>query len=263
MDFYDEIAEQYDQVTGAAGRRERAEGFVRELAARQQTRGQPIRAALDVACGNGLYAILLAQMGARAVGADISLAMLDQARRSAQAQGAHVEWVLAAMQDLAWALPPGERGPFDAVLCMGNSIPHLMSDAELDLAIGGFLERLNEGGIVVLQLLNYARVPARQERIVGITRHGDKEYVRFYDFLPGHLRFNILEIDWSGPSPSHRLHSTELRPYTAADLRQALTRHGCGSGELFGNLEFTPFDEDRDETVMLVGRRHPAPGIGH
>ena len=185
MDFYDDIAGQYDDITGSGDRTPRVESFLRELKSRY-----PIASALDVACGTGLYAIQLARMGARTTGADLSAGMLDQARRRAQAAGVPVDWIAAPMQELAERLH--ER--FDAVLCMGNSIPHLQTQADLDAAISGFVRLLNPGGIVVIQLLNYVRVLAGRERIVGINRHADREYVRFYDFLHGQVRFNILEI---------------------------------------------------------------------
>lgn len=246
MDFYDELASDYDAITGSAGRTGRAEEFVRVLAARF-----PIKSALDAACGTGLYAIQLARAGVRSVGADISPAMLAQARKFAFEAKVNVEWLYCPMQQLAGEL--AER--FDAVLCMGNSIPHLLSDADLESTVAGFLGLLNPGGIVVLQLLNYARSISRQERIVGINRQGQRDFVRFYDFQGAQAQFNILEIDWSAGQPQHRLHTTTLRMYTAEALRQALTQHGSDRVELFGGLDFAPFDKDRDETVMLIARK--------
>jgi SAM-dependent methyltransferase len=245
-EFYDEIASDYDAITGSSGRGHRAEEFLKALRARFE-----IKSALDVACGTGLYAILLAKMGVQSAGTDMSAKMLDLAGKRAQEANVHVDWVCAPMQELAGRFPRR----FDAVLCMGNSIPHLLTDADLDATIGGFAKMLNEGGIVVLQLLNYTRIMARQERIVGINRLGDKEYVRFYDFLGEQVRFNILEIAWASGAPEHRLLTTTLRPYTADTLRRALIEHGCGSVEAFGGLGLTPFDENSDETVMLIGCR--------
>ena len=62
-------------------------------------------------------------------------------------------------------------------------------------------------------VLNYARVLARGERIVGVNRAAGREYVRFYDFLPGRVQFNILQIAWHGDRCEHRLSSTMLRPF--------------------------------------------------
>ena len=246
MDFYDEIASEYDAITGAAGRAARAEAFLRELVSRFH-----VESALDAACGTGLYAIALAKMGVKTLGADISAAMIDQARQNAAQAGVQVDWLCEPMQKLSYKV----RERFDAVLCMGNSIPHLLTDADLRAALSGFVELLRPGGVVVVQLLNYERVLAQNERIVGINRGGGKEYVRFYDFLPGRVRFNILEIDWSAGQCAHRLHGTELRPYTADDLAKGLMRQGCSSVDYHSGLSFEAFDPRTDQTVTLIGAK--------
>ncbi len=244
MAFYDEIAGDYDAMTGSGGRSLRAEEFLKTL-----RRRFPINSALDVACGTGLYIILLAKLGIRSVGADVSAAMLDQARKNAQENGVRVDWVCSPMQDLAAKV----QGRFDAVVCMGNSIPHLLTDGELDATIEGFVRMLNPGGIIVLQLLNYDRILCRRERIVGINRHANKEYVRFYDFQGDQVQFNILEITGTSDEPAHQLHTTLLRPYTAEMLRHTLIRHGCRNVQIYSGLGFAPFDKDGSETAMLIG----------
>lgn len=246
MDFYDDLAESYDAITGAAGRAEAAGAFVDELIRRFD-----VRSAVDVACGTGLFALALARRGLSAVGADISPGMLDQARRAAEAADLDVKWVAAPMQGLAARLD-GHR---DAVICMGNSLPHLLDDADLDAAIDSFAALLAPGGTVALHLLNYARILGRKERIVGVTRHGAGQYVRFYDFLPRRVRFNILEIDWAGDACRTRLSSTELRPYLAEDLAAALARHGLADIELFGDLAWAPFDAAQSDSLLIVARR--------
>ena len=39
-------------------------------------------------------------------------------------------------------LPASLAGPFDALLCMGNSLPHLLTDEDLTAALSGFRRRL-------------------------------------------------------------------------------------------------------------------------
>ena len=249
MDFYDEIADAYDDITGAPAR----EPAAREFVAAFLDRYRP-GSALDAACGNGMYALALARAGlSNVAGADLSHGMLDLARQHAPAAGLGVRWVQAPMQTLADALP----GPFDAVLCMGNSIPHLLTDADLSAALGAFVRLAAPGGVIVLNLLNYARLQASGERIVGTDRRGQHEYIRFYDFLDAdRVRFNILAVDWSSGSerPSHRLHSTTLRPYTCSALRDALVSHGYRDVELFSGLRFAPFDPVLSDTLTLVAR---------
>ena len=243
--FYDEIADRYDEITGAAGRVESAKAFLEYLATQVD-----LKSAVEAACGSGLYAVLLADMGVRVIGADISTGMLEQARRRARDAGVEVQWVRASMQDLADELP----GPHDAVLCLGNSLPHLLTDEDLDAALAAFARLLRGGGLLAVQVLNHSRILARAERIVGIDRHGDREYVRFYDFLDGRVRFNILHIDWSVDPPGKALHSTMLRPRTADELSSAMAARGFTDVRCCGDLCGGPFDASSSDMLVVFAR---------
>ena len=246
MGFYDDLADSYDVITGLADRTEPAGAFVDELARRFD-----VHTALDVACGTGLFALALARRGLGVAGADISAGMLDRARSAAEDADLRVQWVHAPMQELAAQLDE----KYDAVLCMGNSLPHLLDDADLDAAIASFDALLEPGGVLALHILNYARIVALKERIVGVTRHGAVEFVRFYDFLPDRVRFNILEIEWEDHACQNQLSSTELRPYVAEDLTAVLQRHGLADIECFGDLAFAPFSVEQSDSLLVVARR--------
>jgi 2-polyprenyl-3-methyl-5-hydroxy-6-metoxy-1,4-benzoquinol methylase len=245
MDLYEHIAADYDAVTGAAGRRQAARTMLAEL-----RRRHPFDSVLDVACGNGTHAIMLAEMGARVTAADISEAMLDHARRRAGDAGLAVRWVHAPMQEIARHV----EGPFDAILCLGNSLPHLLDPHQLTRALAGFAKLLAPRGVVVLGLLNYARVLARQERIVGVTRQGDTQYVRFYDFLADFVRFNVLKLTWSAGGCTHDLADTLLRPYTRDEIAAACRIAGLGRVDCHAGADFADFDEQTSDTLTLIAR---------
>jgi glycine/sarcosine N-methyltransferase len=247
MDFYDNIADNYAQLTGTAARRPAAERFVTEL-----TRRFNITSAVDAACGTGLFAIELARCGVEVVGSDISPGMLQAA--PANASDARIDtnlcsWLEAPMQELTDRLD----AQHDAVICMGNSIPHLLTDDDLNRTIEGFATLLKPGGVLAVHLLNYAKVLSESERIVGITRDGSKEFVRFYDFHRDFVDFNILEIQWDDEGRcSHKLSTTPLKPYLHTDLIDAMAAAGFEAIETFGDLQFSPFDPDSSDTLLLT-----------
>ncbi len=246
MGFYDDLADSYDTITAAAEREETAAAFVDEL-----TRRFTVRSAVDAACGTGLYALALARRGIDVAGVDLSAGMLDRARAAAEDRGLQAGWICAPMQELAEHV----EGPRDAVLCMGNSLPHLLEDDDLDAALAGMAAVLAPDGVLVLHLLNYVRIVTEKERIIGTTRSGQTEYLRFYDFLPGRVRFNILEIEWEDNDAQTQLSSTELRPYFADELTTALARHGLGSIETFGDLAFSPFTPPQSDSLLIIARQ--------
>lgn len=247
MTFYDTIAADYDEITSQGDRAAPAEAFADRLIQRYG-----VDSVLDSACGQGVFTLPLARRGLRVLGCDSSAAMLEQAARKAAMENLDINWVCLPMQELCRGQT---RSTFDAVLCMGNSIPHLLNQAELDKAMGCFASLLEPGGVVLIHLLNYARVLARGERIVGVTRQGDREFVRFYDFDGGEtIRFNVLEIDHVTGEPAWSLHSTQLRPWQVEDLREAARQVGLERIELFGDLEFGPFDAARSEVLLLTAQ---------
>lgn len=249
MSLYDNLAADYDGMMGSEARLVRATVFAREV-----VRRYGVSSVLDVACGTGLYALAFAGCGVRSVGADLSEGMLAQAEKSAGELELCVDWVRGPMQRLREAVP----GPFDAVVCLGNSIPHLLTRADLDATLTSFRDLLRPGGVVMIQLLNYARVLREQERIVDVDRAGGIGFVRFYDFLPdGLVRFNVLRFGWEkdgGEGSQPQLDSTVLRPYRSAELREALVRNGFRDPEVYGGLAFEDFDPKSSATVLLVGR---------
>lgn len=84
-------------------------------------------AVLDVACGQGIAARHLANLGAVVTGTDNSANMLANARRHAEQAGAEISWVEADAQDLA----PFADASFDLVTCQLA----LMDIPDLDAAL--------------------------------------------------------------------------------------------------------------------------------
>lgn len=243
MGFYDELASQYAELTGEASRREPARRFVDAVIERFDP-----SSVLDVACGTGLYAVEFARRGLEVVGADPSEGMLDQARRRAGQADVEIDFHDVPMQQVAARL---DRR-FDLVICLGNSIPHVLTDDDLDDTLSGFARLLNPGGVVLIQLLNYQKVLQRGERIVGIDRGDNVEYVRFYDFADDLLHFNVLEIHWHRDLARHTLHQTTLRPWTADHLEQQLRKHNLTDVTTFAGLSFEPMTDDADTVTVCA-----------
>ena len=248
-DFYGPLAEGYDAMTRFSSRFEAAEDFFSEL---ESSTDASFSTALDVATGTGVYALALAQLGKVVFGADISQSMIDSACRNADDLGLNVHWFTRPMQDLALELDT----TFDLILCMGNSLPHLLEDDDLNSALNGFHRLLNPGGRLLIQLLNYDRILSRRERIVDITRHESKEYVRFYDFLQDYIRFNLLTIEWrTNDEADHVLQSVLLRPYRSRELSERLAFHGFSDIHCFSGLSMSPFSESESAVLLLMAAK--------
>lgn len=244
-DFYDALAEGYDAMTGFAARTARAERFVTDLL---HLRGKMAQRATDVGCGTGAYTLALARAGLTALGLDPSPEMVHQARRNAERLGVkQVRFVQAGLGELATEA----KEPQNLVICMGNTLPHILETEELQAGLAAARESLDEGGLFAVQVLNYDRILAEQERIVSIDAQGGENFVRFYDFLPdGLVRFNLLRFTTG--NGDHRLTGVLLRPYRQAELTALLVAAGFREVVAFGSLDLAPFDAVDSDTLLLV-----------
>ncbi len=249
--FYDPLAANYDRIFKLDRRLAAARAFVGALRERLGSVGT----AVDAACGTGLYALALAKSGVRTIGADLSPAMIEQAAANSRRLKLEVEWRVCPMQK------PATDRPVDLILCMGNSLPHLLDRGDLLETMRTFRDGLRSGGSAVCHLLNYRKILKTRERIVGIDRDGeDRQFVRFYDFpATRNIVFNLLTIEWPDSLPASEpetdLQSVELNPYTDLELDETMREAGFGGLQRFGGLDFTPFLPEQSETLLLTARR--------
>lgn len=110
-------------------------------------------------------------------------------------------------------------------------------------------------GIAAIQLLNYHRILAEQQRIIGIHRQGTPEFVRFYDFYSNRIRFNVLSIEWQSGTPVHTLNSAPLYPYQKDELEFGLAAGGFEKFEYYGAMTFQPFEELSSPNLVLVAKK--------
>ena len=111
-----------------------------------------------------MHAIALAQRGFPAAGADLFEGMVTRSRANAASAGVDVRFETADFGSLAKVFG---RGSFDALLCLGNSLPHLLSKADLSAALADFAACLRPGGLLVVQNRNFDALQDSQGALDG------------------------------------------------------------------------------------------------
>lgn len=109
------------------------------------------RRVLDVATGTGFHSCRLSVAGFEVVSVDGSPAMLAKAQANAARRGLTLTPVLADWRNLAEKV----QGPFDAVICLGNSFTHLFTDAERRQALEQYHRLLGPGRVLIMDQRNY------------------------------------------------------------------------------------------------------------
>ncbi len=173
--------------------------------------------------------------------------MLKQAKASLEKLDGRFRLLTGSFE----SLPDLEPSGFDAVLSIGNTLPHVRSEGDLIRGLEKIAALLRKGGVLIVHLLNYSRVLKEGNRIVGITRNDDRTFVRFYDFLDKMIRFNILIIDGREGGLSHELVSTELRPWQRDEIASALEWCGYSPPDYYGDMERREFSPDRSGNLII------------
>jgi glycine/sarcosine N-methyltransferase len=211
---------------------------------------------LDAACGTGMHAIALARKGYTVVGADLSAKMIERARANAAIEGVDVRFEVAGFGELSMRVGIG----FDAVLCLGNSLPNLLAPADLAAALADFAACLRPGDLVLIQNRNFDRVVERRERWMEpqARREGDAEwlFLRFYDFdADGLLTFNVVTLRREGAGAwSQRSVTSRLRPLLKDELTAALDVAGFERVVCYGDMQGAPFDPESSPNLVVTAR---------
>jgi len=251
--MYDTFSNDYDRFVNWPNRLAAEIPFIES-----QLKAAGARRVLDAACGTGQHAIALAQHGYTVAGADLSARMIERAEANAARAGASAQFVAAGFGGLAQAF--GGQ-PFDALLCLGNSLPHVLSDGDLAQALADFTACLRSGGLLVLQNRNFDLVMAQHERWMEpqAAREGDSEwlFLRFYDFdADGLLTFNIVTLRRDGTAPwKQSLTSTRLRPLLKAEVTKALAAAGFETAVSWGNMSGAPFEPTGSGNLVVTARK--------
>ncbi|MDH7486395.1 MAG: class I SAM-dependent methyltransferase [Anaerolineae bacterium] len=282
--MYDEFSADYDRFVNWPARLAVEMPFIEA-----QLQSVGARRVLDAACGTGMHAIELAKRGYESMGADVSAPMIERARANARAAGVATPFLVAGFGELL----EKTGGQFDALLCLGNSLPHLLTPAELHTALQDFAACLRSGGLLLIQNRNFDAVLAYQERWMAPQAHreGDTEwlFLRFYDFQPqriqdcsgrtaksgpkavdlavhgehfgstesdGRLTFNLVTLRRQGGGDwEQRLSATPLWPQRQEELSAALAAAGFGDITCYGHMSGTPFDAQSSSNLVATARK--------
>jgi glycine/sarcosine N-methyltransferase len=148
--FYDELAEFYHLMFEDWNRSIATQAAVIGPILERYT-GKASPYVLDCACGIGTQTLGLAQRGHILVGSDLSRAAIARASKEAQLRNLDVTFHVADMRTLSTVPEAG----FDAVLVADNALPHLLSQRDLERAVGGMAEKLKDSGILLATIRDY------------------------------------------------------------------------------------------------------------
>ena len=239
MSAYDALAASYDRLMADGAYRRRAAFLGRRL---KKSR-IPVRTVLDLGCGTGTMACLLARRGYEVIAADGSEEMLTQAANKAAGLEPPPLFLLQAMPKLRLARP------VDAAVSTLDSLNYLTRERDLQETFRRVRRWLKPGGPFLFDV----NTPYKLRRMDGQlymdetedsvcvwrTFYSEKQKVCTYQVDLFRLR---PDGAWDRSFEEHR-----ERAWSEEELRTFLREAGFSSVELTGDLTDQPprLNEDR------------------
>jgi len=249
-DFYDALAPYYDLIFHDWDASMARQGAV--LAALIDAELGPAAApaslrVLDAASGIGTQSLALAARGFRVSARDLSEAAIARLRHEAHARALTIDAAVADMRAVAQTV----SGPVAVVLAFDNSVPHLLSDADIELAFRQFHAVLHSGGLLLCSVRDYDSV---QRGVPAAFEYGERrragEVFRLRQEWTWegttHYRIAFI-IERDGPAGPATVLRTVTRYYavSVARLLELMARAGFVSGRRLDQTLHQP---------ILIGR---------
>jgi SAM-dependent methyltransferase len=196
VQFYDELASDYHYIYAdwKASIQRQSKALHALLQGAMQP---PPRILLDCSCGIGTQAIGLAQLGYEVHATDLSSKAIDRAQVEAAKAGVTIQFGVADLRSLKTQV----EGIFDVVLSCDNALPHLLTNADLDLAFQHIRAKLKPKGLFLASLRDY------DELIQSRPRSSLPQVVEGAEGR--HIIFQVW--DWAADGQSYQLHLFLLR----------------------------------------------------
>lgn len=256
--MYKTLSSDYDRFVNWKGRLAYELPFIEKQIARLQSAPGQVLEILDSACGTAMHAIALSQLGHHLSAADLVPEMVAQGRMNAKAAGITINLKTAGFGEL-YSIFGAQR--FDLLLCLGNSLPHILTGANLTSALEDFAACLHPGGMCLIQNRNFDAVMHKKERWMEPQVHmeDDSEWMfqRFYDFMPdGLIRFNIVTLKRDGRTDwKSSVTSTYLRPQLRSDLVKRLAEAGFRNIQTYGGMKGEEFNPQSSGNLVITAIR--------
>ena len=208
----------------------------------------PLSRMLDVACGRGRHARILAERGFDVTGIDLAPESIAYAQQWA---GEHLHFFV---QDMRQAY---HIRYFDYAFNFFTSFGYFKNNREHQNAIRSVSQSLRPGGWFVLDYLN---IPFAIQHLVAqsVIQSGDVTF-HLQRWQDGHHIYKKILIE--GPRADLPREFTErIACFVQEDFESMFSRSGLRIVSLFGNYRLEPFSLDRSPRLILVARKSGQPG---
>lgn len=199
---------------------------------------------LDLCCGPGRHAVLLAKRGLQVTGVDRTPFLLEKAKERGRREQAKIEWVLADMRDFI------RPQAYDLVLNMFTSFGYF-DDKDDDLAVlQNIYQSLKPNGICLIDVMGKERLARVFQAASAIDMPDGSLLVQRHEVFDAWSR---IRNEWilikDGQAHSFKFHHTL---YSGQELKDRLAQAGFEKVQLYGDLDGNPYDIEARRLVAVA-----------
>ncbi len=218
--------------------------------------GGPI---LDIACGTGRLTIPLAKLGYEITGVDLTIEMLEVAKKKALDQNLLINWIYADARNLDL----GRK--FNMIFTTGNSFQHFLDRESQEGLLRTVYRHLDQDGVFAFETRNPAllRLAVDQDVEKDAGTYIDKDgfqvsstYRRSYDHK-NQLEFYTFtdrkSIDES--NVEEIVQPFAIRYFFPQELESLLYYNGFTLEQMYGNFDLSLFQADSPLMVSICRKR--------
>ncbi len=215
------------------------------------------RRILDLACGDGTFAVAMARRGMRVTGIDQSPRMLDIARKQAEKEGLSITLRQQDMRSLRL------RGGFDLVTCWFDSLNYLLEIEDLARAFDGVSRLLDDRGIFIFDMNTIRGLAVEWVRRPGHV-HLDtaSSFLVSVPHYEAATRIASLRITGFSREGDRWVRMDEVhreRGYTLGEIRRCLKAAGLREMACWASLDRMDRPGRNTPRVWFVVRGHQGP----
>ena len=238
-EFYNTLSDNYDDMINFKN------SLKNKMASLNKFLLPGYKTALDLGCGTGSDSISLSKLGLKVDSVDHSGGMLDKAIQNAGKFGIIIKPIQASLGELNL-----KNKCYDLIVSLGNTIANI-NENELSKLLDNIKGHLNKDAQVLLQLVNFAKLPISGTYILNKFESDTLSIIRKYEINTDDIDFIIEQRNKLKNERNNIV--TKLYPHSARYFK-LFAKNNDLKIELFGNLNKEPYVEDKSTNLIILIR---------
>ncbi len=220
---------------------EKAEEEVEKILNLTSFRGDSV---LDLCCGPGRHAVLLAKRGLSVTGVDKSPFLLKKARERARKENVRVRW---RQQDMRHFCRPES---FGLILSLFTSFGYFDAPEDDQKALSNVFQSLKPGGTFIVDVVGKEILAKIYQPIHSKVLSDGSLLVERHEIVEDWSRIKNEWIIIKGETV-HRF-KFQLRVYSGQELKARLAEAGFSEIHLYGNFDGHPYGPEADRLIAVA-----------